>query len=238
VTAERSAIRLVDVHKTYGAGDVAVRALRGVSLEIPAGQFVVVLGPSGSGKTTLMNLVGGIEPATGGTVEVGGRELGGLDDAALTDFRRGTVGFVFQFFNLVSTLTALENVQLVAELVGATRGAAAAALRAVGLEDRGDAFPATLSGGEQQRVAIARAIVKDPPVLLCDEPTGSLDLETGRQVLEVLHRLRHEDGRTVVLVTHNTAIAGIADRVVRMRSGEIVEDHAVDRPGDPGEITW
>jgi putative ABC transport system ATP-binding protein len=232
-------IRLTDVHKQYGAGDVAVHALRGVALAVPVGQFVVVLGPSGSGKTTLLNLIGGLETPTAGDVEVAGRTLAELDDAALTAFRREAVGFVFQFFNLVPTLTALENVQLVAELVG--RGdvtTASAALAAVGLDGRADHFPAALSGGEQQRVAIARAVVKDPPILLCDEPTGSLDLELGRQVLEALHRLSRSGGRTVVVVTHNAAIATIADRVVRMRSGAIVEDRLVDSPAAPGEINW
>jgi putative ABC transport system ATP-binding protein len=233
------AIRLTDVRKVFGAGEVAVHALRGITLDVPPGQFVVVLGPSGSGKTTLMNVVGGIEPATSGTIEVAGQELGGSDEAALTAFRRATVGFVFQFFNLVPTLTALENVQLVAELVGRTDPeVSAAALRAVGLDGRDDHFPSALSGGEQQRVAIARATVKDPPILLCDEPTGSLDLETGRQVLGVLYRLSRSGGRTVLLVTHNSAIAAMADRVVRMRSGEIVDDRLSSNPSAPEEITW
>ena len=233
------AIRLANVRKTYGIGDVAVHALRGVTLDIPAGQFVVVLGPSGSGKTTLMNLIGGIEPPTDGTIEAAGCALQGLDDIALTAFRRDSVGFVFQFFNLVPALTAIENVQLVAELVGRTDPQVSeAALRSVGLDGRADHFPAALSGGEQQRVAIARAIVKDPPILLCDEPTGSLDLETGRQVLGVLHRLNRADRRTIVLVTHNSAIATIADRVVRMRSGGVVEDRLVAAPSAPDEVTW
>jgi putative ABC transport system ATP-binding protein len=238
-TSASTALRLTNLVKAYGSGEVAVHALRGISLQVPAGQFVVVLGPSGSGKTTLMNLAGGMEPPTAGTVEVAGQDLAGLDDAGLTAFRRDTVGFVFQFFNLVPTLTALENVQLVAELVGRTElEASTNALRAVGLDGRADHFPSALSGGEQQRVAIARAIVKDPPVLLCDEPTGSLDLETGRQVLAVLHRLSRDGGRTVLLVTHNAAIATIADRVIRMRSGEIVEDRAISKPTAPEAITW
>jgi putative ABC transport system ATP-binding protein len=234
-----TAVRLGGIVKAYGSGDVAVHALRGISLTVQAGQFVVVLGPSGSGKTTMMNLVGGIEPPTSGTVEVAGQDLVGLNDRDLTAFRRDTVGFVFQFFNLVPTLTAFENVQLVAELVGRADPAdTRAAIQAVGLDGRGDHFPAGLSGGEQQRVAIARAIVKNPPILLCDEPTGSLDLETGRQVLAVLHRLSRTGGRTVLLVTHNSAIATIADRVVRMRSGEIVEDRANDNPSPPDQISW
>jgi putative ABC transport system ATP-binding protein len=239
VTGGPSAILLEGVTKTYGSGEVAVHALRGIDLDVRAGQFVVVLGPSGSGKTTLMNLVGGMEPPTDGRITVAGTLLNGLDDAALTAYRRDTVGFVFQFFNLVPTLTALENVLLVAELVGRKdRESTLAVLRAVSLEDRADHFPAAMSGGEQQRIAIARAIVKDPPLLLCDEPTGSLDLETGRQVLAVLHRLSREGGRTVLLVTHNSAIATMADRVIRMRSGALVDDRLNDSPVPPDEITW
>jgi putative ABC transport system ATP-binding protein len=233
-----AAVRLVDVHKAYGSGELAVRALRGLTLEIPAGQFVVLLGPSGSGKTTLMNLVGGMEPATSGALEVAGRVLGDLGPDALTDFRREAVGFVFQFFNLIPTLTAIENVELVAELVGAGDDAARRAIDAVGLGARADHFPGALSGGEQQRVAIARAVVKDPPILLCDEPTGSLDLETGRQVLGVLRELGRAGRRTVLLVTHNSAIAAMADRVIRLRSGEVVDDRPVAEPVEPDAVTW
>jgi len=237
--SDRPAVRLVDVEKSFGTGELAVRALRNVSLEIPSGRFTVVLGPSGSGKTTLLNVIGGIERPTAGRVEVDGNLLGDLDDEALTRFRRDNVGFVFQFFNLVPTLTAVENVQLVAELVGRDNPAdATAALDAVGLADRADHFPAALSGGEQQRVAIARAIVKDPPLLICDEPTGSLDLETGRTVLAVLHRLSRSSHRSVVLVTHNAAIATMADRVIRMRSGEVVDDRLVEDPQPPEAIAW
>ena len=236
--ASTTAVRLVDVHKAYGSGELAVRALRGLTLEIPAGQFVVLLGPSGSGKTTLMNLVGGMEPATSGTIEVAGRMLGELGADALTRFRREAVGFVFQFFNLIPSLTALENVELVAELVDAGDDATRRAIDAVGLGDRADHFPGALSGGEQQRVAIARAVVKDPPILLCDEPTGSLDLETGRQVLAVLRELSRAGGRTVLLVTHNSAIATMADRVIRLRSGEVVDDRLVAAPIEPTAVTW
>jgi putative ABC transport system ATP-binding protein len=235
----QSAIVLEQVVKTYGAGEVAVHALRGIDLTIPAGQFVVVLGPSGSGKTTLMNLLGGIEPPTSGRILVAGRDITTLDDQALTAYRRAAVGFVFQFFNLIPTLTALENVALVAELVGARDTATSLeALRAVDMVDRADHFPGALSGGEQQRVAIARAVVKDPSILLCDEPTGSLDLETGRQVLSVLRRASGSDGRTVVLVTHNSAIAAMADRVLRMGSGELLDDRLQPHPLAPEEVAW
>jgi putative ABC transport system ATP-binding protein len=233
------AIRLAGVTKTYGRGEVAVHALRGIDAEIAPGQLVVVLGPSGSGKTTLLNLVGGIEAPSSGSIVVAGRDLGSLDERGLTAYRRSDVGFVFQFFNLVSTLTALENVALVAELVGERDlDASLAALRMVGLEDRADHFPSALSGGEQQRVAIARALVKRPPLLLADEPTGSLDLATGRQVLAALRRASEADGRTVLLVTHNTAIAAMADRVLRMGSGTIVEDRLQARPIPAEEVAW
>ncbi len=231
-------VRLEHVSKRYGSGEVAVDALKDVTLSIGRGELVVVLGPSGSGKTTLLNLIGGIEPASGGRLEVDGRELGSLDDAALTEYRRETVGFVFQFFNLVPTLTAEENVQLIAELSDdGAAGRSAAALRSVGLGDRMDHFPGALSGGQQQRVAIARALVKQPPLLLCDEPTGSLDLVMGRQVLELLQRAT-ADGRTVLTVTHNGAIARIADRVIRMGSGQVVSDERVASPIAAGEVSW
>ncbi len=231
-------VRLEGMTKTYGAGEVAVHALRDVDLEIAPGEFVVVLGPSGSGKTTLMNIIGGIESATAGKVLVGDRELAGLDDRALTGYRREDVGFIFQFFNLVPTLTALENVALVAELVGKGEPEARDALEAVGMGDRVDHFPSALSGGEQQRVAIARALVKSPEILLCDEPTGSLDADVGRVVLGVVHRLARTDGRTVLLATHNSAIAAMADRILRLRSGSIVEDVRQPRPAKPEEVTW
>ncbi len=231
-------VRLERMTKTYGVGDVAVQALRGLDLEVAPGEFVVVLGPSGSGKTTLMNIIGGIETATTGRVLIGDRDLAGLDDRALTGYRREDVGFIFQFFNLVPTLTALENVALVAELVGKGEPEAIAALEAVGLGDRVDHFPSALSGGEQQRVAIARALVKAPEILLCDEPTGSLDADVGRVVLGVVHALARANGRTVLLATHNTAIAAMADRVLRLRSGAIVDDVRQARPARPEEVTW
>jgi putative ABC transport system ATP-binding protein len=224
--------------KRYGEGAVTVDAVREVSLAIGSGEFVVVLGPSGSGKTTLLNLIGGIEPPTGGDVTVGGTDLAGLDGGELTAYRRSTLGFVFQFFNLVPTLTARENVQLIAELDGAdAEPRSVEALRSVGLEDRLDHFPGALSGGQQQRVAIARALVNRPPLLLCDEPTGSLDLAMGRQVLALLRRATG-DGRTVLTVTHNAAIAAMADRVVRMGSGRLVEDRMVSEPIPADQVSW
>jgi putative ABC transport system ATP-binding protein len=231
-------VRLDGVTKSYVSGEVTVNALRGVDLRVPAGQFVVILGPSGSGKTTLMNLIGGIETPTSGEVEVGGQLLTSADDKALTGYRRQQVGFVFQFFNLIPTLTAFENVAVVAELVGLSEQAATDALAQVGLADRADHFPASLSGGEQQRVAIARALVKRPSILLADEPTGSLDLETGRQVLSALRAAAADAGCTVLLVTHNRAIADIADRVLHLGSGELVDDLANPVPKSPVEVVW
>ena len=231
-------IRLEDVDKTFGEGELAVHALRDASLEIERGQFVVVLGPSGSGKTTLMNLIGGIEPVTAGRIVVDRHEVSSLDEAALTEYRRTDVGFVFQFYNLIPTLTAQENVALVGELVGAGDDEATGSLAAVGLAARADRFPSLLSGGEQQRVAIARALVKRPTVLLLDEPTGSLDLETGRQVLGTLRSAALGFGSTVLLVTHNSAIARMADRVIHLHSGSIVEDHLQAGPADASELQW
>ena len=233
------AVRLQGCGKRYGAGAVAVDALRGVDLEVWPGEIVVILGPSGSGKTTLLNLVGGIEGATTGTVSVAGTDIGTLDDVQRTAYRRDRVGFVFQFFNLVPTLTALENVQLLAEATGgAAERRSREALARVGLRSETERFPAELSGGQQQRVAIARAIVKEPPLLLCDEPTGSLDLDTGRQVLGVLRELAREGHHTVLVVTHNSAIARMADRVVGIHSGRLARDEQVVAPVEAQDLEW
>ncbi len=233
-----AAIRAGGLTMTYGTGGAAVRALRGVSFRIEPGELVVLLGPSGSGKTTCLNLIGAIERATAGSLVVDGVDVTALDADEQTAYRRAKVGFVFQFFNLIPTLTALENVQLIAELTGPEAEARSrAALDDVGLGSRDGHFPGQLSGGEQQRVAIARALVKDPPLLLCDEPTGSLDLETGRRILGLL-RSAADGGRTVMLVTHNSVIAGIADRVLHLRDGEIVGDERHDAPGRVDELSW
>jgi len=232
-------ISIRNLWKTFGEGVTAVHALREIDLDVPQGQFTVILGPSGSGKTTLLNLIGAIDEATDGTLEVSGVELGGLGDKARVDYRRSQVGLVFQFFNLIPTLTALENVELVAGLTGDDgAGRSRRALEEVGLADRLDHFPAQLSGGEQQRVAIARALAKQPPILLCDEPTGELDFETGRMILALLRRLNRENGRTVLLVTHNAAVGNMADRVVRLRSGSIIEDRMIDDPLEAEALTW
>jgi len=225
--------------KSYGEGDTAVHAVRGVTFALEPQQFVVVLGASGSGKTTLLNLIGAIEEPTSGSIAVAGTEVTTLDERGRTAYRRDQLGFVFQFFNLVPSLTALENVELIAELGGdGARERSVEILGRVGLGDRLDHFPGQLSGGEQQRVAIARALVKGPPVLLCDEPTGALDLETGRSVLRVLRDVADAVGCTVVVVTHNAVVARMADRVLSMRDGSVVSDELVDNPAPPEDLTW
>ena len=229
--------RLEGVTKQYEVGDAVVYALRDVSLDIQEGQFVVLLGPSGSGKTTLLNMIGGLDAPTHGRIWVGGSEITDMNEASLTMYRRKQVGFIFQFFNLVPSLTAGENVEMVAELTGNKRNAMPA-LRSVGLGDRIGHFPAQLSGGEQQRVAIARALAKGPSILLGDEPTGDLDYETGKMILGLMRRINRSENATILLVTHNVAISRMADRVIRMRSGEIVEDRTVENPIRPEDLEW
>ena len=229
--------RLKGVSKQYEVGDAVVYALRDVSLDIQEGQFVVLLGPSGSGKTTLLNMLGGLDAPTHGRIWVGGSEITDMNEASLTMYRRKQVGFIFQFFNLVPSLTAGENVEMVAELTGNKRNAIPA-LRSVGLGDRIGHFPAQLSGGEQQRVAIARALAKGPSILLGDEPTGDLDYETGKMILGLMRHINRSENATIILVTHNAAISRMADRVIRMRSGEIIEDRAVENPIHPEDLEW
>jgi putative ABC transport system ATP-binding protein len=237
--AREVAIRAVDLTKRYGLGRSAVTALDAVSLEIPRGEFVVLLGPSGSGKTTLLNLIGALEPPTSGSLTVFGRELSTLDEDARTAYRLTSVGFVFQFFNLVPTLTARENVALLAELTGPhAEERAGDVLTRVGLGDRLDHFPAQLAGGEQQRVAIARGLVKQPRLVLCDEPTGALDVQTGKQVLRVLREVAEGGKRTVVIVTHNAVIGRIADRVIRLRDGRVASDLVNAQPAPVEDLDW
>ncbi len=230
-------IDISNVSKSYPMGTFMVDALKEVSLEISRGEFLVVLGPSGSGKTTLLNLIGGIDSATSGRITVGPTEITSLDERGLTRYRRDNVGFIFQFFNLIPTLTAGENVELAAELVDKPRDTMEV-LRDVGLGDRAGHFPSELSGGEQQRVAIARALAKDPPILLCDEPTGDLDFETGKHIFSVMRNINRESKKTVIIVTHNTAIGEIADKIIRLRSGQIVEMKDNPSPIDPDELRW
>ncbi|HVE32515.1 MAG TPA: ABC transporter ATP-binding protein [Gemmatimonadaceae bacterium] len=223
--------------KTYTMGEVQVHALQGVDLDLFEGEFVVILGPSGSGKSTLLNILGGLDAPTGGVVSFRDHNLVAADDRALTRYRREHVGFVFQFYNLIPSLTARENVALVTEIAEhPMRPEEALAL--VGLGDRLDHFPAQLSGGEQQRVAIARAVAKRPDVLLCDEPTGALDAETGRLVLKTLADVNRDVGTATAIITHNAVIAGIADRVLRMTSGRIAEVRRNVRRVPIEELSW
>ncbi len=225
------------VSKSYQMGSTTVHALSDVDLEIQPAEFVVILGPSGCGKSTLLNSVGGLDRPSKGRLMILGNDLTQASETALTRYRRESVGVVFQFFNLIPTLTAKENVQLAAELVRHPRSVTQV-LEETGLGERADHFPSELSGGEQQRVAIARGLVKNPPILLCDEPTGELDFETGRKILVLLHRINHEQKQTVLVVTHNTAIASMADRVIRMQSGRVVSDETNPRHTDPAELVW
>ncbi len=223
--------------KSYRMGEVVVQALRRVDFDLYPGEFVVLLGPSGSGKSTLLNILGALDVPSTGEVIYHDHNLSAADDRERTRYRREHVGFVFQFYNLIPSLTARENVALVAELAENPM-APEDALEMVGLSDRLDHFPSQMSGGEQQRVAIARAIVKRPELLLCDEPTGALDYETGKMVLEALERVNRELGAMVAVITHNSAIAAMADRVIRLRSGEIVEIRRNERKAAPAEVVW
>jgi putative ABC transport system ATP-binding protein len=225
------------LEKVYRTGDVSVAALRGVDLELYQGELVVLLGPSGSGKSTLLNVLGGLDTPTAGQVRWRDHDLATADDAALTRFRRDHVGFVFQFYNLVPSLTARENVALAAEIARDPMPAEEA-LALVGLSDRLDHFPSQLSGGQQQRVAIARAIVKRPDVLLCDEPTGALDAATGRLVLEALVGVNRDLGTTAVLITHNATIGALADRVLHVHDGRIARVEVPARRASPSELSW
>ena len=223
--------------KSYGEGAGKVQALRGVDLDVGRGEFIVMLGPSGSGKSTLLNILGGLDTPTEGTVRFLDHDLSGADEGELTRYRREHVGFVFQFYNLIPSLTARENVALVTD-IAAEPMAPEEALGWVGLGERLDHFPAQLSGGEQQRVAIARAVAKRPDVLLCDEPTGALDYETGKLVLDVIARINAQLGTTAMVITHNAAIAGMADRVLRLGNGRLVAEERPARKLTAAEISW
>jgi putative ABC transport system ATP-binding protein len=223
--------------KIYRMGEVEIHALRGVDLDLYAGELVVMLGASGSGKSTLLNIMGGLDTATGGRVRYRDQDLTQASDNALTEFRRDHVGFVFQFYNLIASLTARENVAIVTD-ISRDPMAPEEALAMVGLEDRLDHFPSQLSGGEQQRVAIARAIAKQPAVLLCDEPTGALDSKTGIRVLEALQLINREMETTVAIITHNEVIGEMADRVVRLHDGRVANIHANAQRRAPAELHW
>jgi len=237
--APAPAVKATDLTKTYGEGDTEVRALRDASFGLPRGELAVILGPSGSGKTTLLNQIGALEQPTSGTLEAAGVDLGTLDEQQRTEYRLNSVGFVFQFFNLVPTLTAKENVALIAEMTGdGGLERTETVLDQVGLAERMDHFPAQLSGGEQQRVSIARGLVKDPPLLLCDEPTGTLDVETGVRILSLLRQVTSDGERSVLIVTHNSVIADMADRVLHLRDGELISNEVVAHPRAPEELSW
>ncbi len=226
-----------DVRKVYRMGEVEVAAVDGMTFDIERGEFVVVVGPSGSGKTTLLNMLGGMDSCTSGTIRLDGREISSFSEKELTFYRRLDIGFVFQFYNLVQNLTALENVELASQICPDPLDAATV-LRQVGLERRLDNFPSQLSGGEQQRVAIARALAKNPKLLLADEPTGALDYKTGKAILKLLQDTCAETGKTVVLITHNSAFTAIADRVVHIREGKVARIELNERPVSAETVEW
>lgn len=230
-------IELKNIKKTYKMGDVLITAAENVSFGIEKGEFAVVLGPSGAGKTTVLNILGGMDVADTGSIIVDNRDISKYNNKELTKYRRTDIGFVFQFYNLVPNLTALENVELSNQISKDTLNPKDVLIN-VGLKDRLNNFPSQLSGGEQQRVAIARALAKNPKLLLCDEPTGALDSKTGKKVLEVLHKTSKDYGMTVVIITHNSVIAEAADRVIKMKNGTIEEIIVNTHPMDIKEINW
>lgn len=232
-----SFVEFEDVRKIYRTGEVEVRALDGMDFSIERGELAVIVGPSGAGKTTVLNLLGGMDSCTSGTIRLDGRLVSAMGERELTWYRRHDVGFVFQFYNLVQNLTALENVELASQICRDPLPAADV-LAQVGLAERADNFPAQLSGGEQQRVAIARALAKNPKLLLCDEPTGALDYRTGKQVLGLLQDTCRDTGRTVVIVTHNLAFTQIADRVIHVREGRAASVETNAHPADAQTVEW
>lgn len=230
-------LRAKGLTKVYGSGEAEVHALRSVDLDIHAGELLVLLGASGSGKSTLLNILGGLDVATSGTLTYRDLQLDQLDSNGLTEYRRAHVGFVFQFYNLIPSLTARENVALVTDIAEDAMSPEEA-LSLVGLQERLDHFPSQMSGGEQQRVAIARAVAKNPDILFCDEPTGALDAETGKLVLKALDQVNRETGTTIAIITHNAAIGGLGDTVLRMSSGEIVDRKTNATRADIADIQW
>ena len=226
-----------DVVRTYGTGEAEVRALDGASFDVRRGELAVIVGASGAGKTTALNILGGMDTATSGRVVVAGHDITHASEAELVEYRRSDVGFVFQFYNLVPNLTALENVELASQICPGSLDPAETLAR-VGLAMRLNTFPSQLSGGEHQRVSIARAVAKNPKLLLCDEPTGALDYQTGKQILQLLQDMCRRDGITVVLVTHNAAIAPMADRLIRFKSGRVIETSMNASPTPVADIEW
>ena len=230
-------IEFTDVVRTYGEGDAKINALDGATFEVEKGELAVILGQSGAGKTTALNILGGMDSATSGTVVVDGRDISGASESELVLYRRADVGFVFQFYNLVPNLTALENVELATQICPDSLDPEET-LAKVGLSARLANFPAQLSGGEQQRVSIARALAKNPKLLLCDEPTGALDYQTGKQILQLLQDMCRVEGITVVIVTHNAALADMADRLIRFKSGKVTSMTVNPEPKPIAEIEW
>ncbi len=230
-------VSLKDVCKDYKSDEISVRAANNVSFEIEKGELVIIVGPSGAGKTTVLNLLGGMDCCDSGEIIVDGQRIDGLGRGDMTRYRREDIGFVFQFYNLVQNLTAIENIELATEICRKP-ASAVEMLQKVGMADRADHFPSQLSGGEQQRVSIARALCKKPKLLLCDEPTGALDFETGKVVLRLLQESCRQDGMTVVIITHNRALIPMADRVIELRGGRVASVTVQDRPASVSEINW
>ncbi|MDR2102727.1 MAG: ABC transporter ATP-binding protein [Treponema sp.] len=232
-----SYIEFFNVNKYYAMGEKKITAADNMNFVIEKGEFCVILGPSGAGKTTLLNMLGGMDSCDSGAILLDKREISGLSEKELTDYRRHEVGFVFQFYNLIQNLTALENVELASEICRNSFDPRQI-LEAVGLAGRMDNFPAQLSGGEQQRVSIARALAKNPKILLCDEPTGALDYRTGKHILQILQDSCRKTGKTVIVVTHNSAIAGMADRVIQVKNGTILQNEGNKQPLPAAQIEW
>ena len=230
-------VEFLDVGKTYHSGEVEINALHNATFEVEKGELVVIVGPSGAGKTTLLNILGGMDTLSTGRVMLDGQEISALNRKQLTEYRRHDVGFVFQFYNLVGNLTALENVELANQICKDPLDAAQI-LKDVGLEARMKNFPSQLSGGEQQRVAIARALAKNPKLLLCDEPTGALDYQTGKAILQLLQDTARKSGMTVIIITHNSALTAMADRVIRVKSGTVASMSLNEKPQNIAEIEW
>jgi len=230
-------VKLKDITKVYHMGEVEIRAADNINFSIKKGEFVVIVGPSGAGKTTVLNILGGMDTATGGTLTVDGKDITAYDSRQLTGYRRDDIGFVFQFYNLIQNLTALENVELALQICKDPLDAKKV-LEDVGLGDRLDNFPAQLSGGEQQRVSIARALAKNPKLLLCDEPTGALDYNTGKAILKLLQNMCRERGMTVIVITHNQALAPMADRLIHIKNGQVSHMETNENPMSIDEIEW